>query len=364
MKLKEITQGLQRWAPLAYQESYDNSGLLTGDPHQEIQQALITLDVTEKVVDEAIETGAELIVAHHPLIFKGLKKITPDHWLSRCLIKAIKHDIAIYAIHTNLDNVHTGVNARICQRLGLKNTRILAPKTNQLQKLTVFIPTENVDRVLQAMYEAGAGKIGNYDHCSFQVSGTGTFRPGEAANPTIGQQLEDETVEEKRVEVIFPSHQFSSIYQAMVAAHPYEEVAYYLSSLENAHQEVGAGMIGQLPNKISAKELLQRVKGSMGAGVVKHTRLVHEKVKTIAVCGGAGGFLLPQAIRAGADVFITSDLKYHEFFEANQEIILADIGHYESEQFTKDLLYDHFQENFANIAVRLSKVITNPIYYL
>lgn len=363
MKVKDITTALEQWAPLAYQEDYDNSGLIVGDPNQAVQQVLITLDVTEAVVDEAIATGCQLIVAHHPLIFKGLKRITTDHWVERCVRKAIKHDVGIYAIHTNLDNILSGVNARIADRLGLSDVTILVPKTNKLLKLVTFVPTEATNTVLNALYEAGAGKIGDYDHCSFSVTGTGTFRPSKDANPTIGEKGQHTEVTEKRVEVLVPVHVQARVLHALKNHHPYEEVAYYLSELRNANQEVGSGLIGTLSPALKPAEFLSLLKKHLQLQVIKHTAFHTNAIRKVALCGGAGSFLVHSAIRAGADVFVSADFKYHDYFEADGKLIIADIGHYESEVFTKDLLFDFLEQNFANIAFRLSGVITNPIIY-
>ncbi|MEQ8470505.1 MAG: Nif3-like dinuclear metal center hexameric protein [Marinoscillum sp.] len=364
MRIKDITNYLETFAPLAYQESYDNSGLMVGDPNSDFTSGLITLDITEAVIDEAIEAGHNLIIAHHPLIFKGLKKLTGSHWVEKCVIKAIKHDISLYAIHTNLDNVLLGVNKKICDQLGLIDTKTLNPKSGILTKLVTFTPKETTDSVLKALYAAGAGEIGNYDHCSFRVDGTGTFRPGENTNPHIGFSNVDESVNEDRIEVIFPTHISGKVLSALHQAHPYEEVAYYLSSLDNKHQEVGSGMVGHLENEMDPFEFLSYLKRTMKTNCVRHTPIHTKTVKKIAVCGGAGSFLLSKAIGAKADVFITGDFKYHDFFEADNKIIVADIGHYESEQFTKDLLYDILSKKFTNIALRLSEVQTNPINYL
>jgi dinuclear metal center YbgI/SA1388 family protein len=364
MRIKDITDFLEQFAPLSYQESYDNSGLLIGDANAEISGIAITLDVTEQVIDEAIRNGDNLIIAHHPLIFKGLKSLTGKHWVERCVIKALKHDIALYAIHTNLDNVHLGVNKKIAEKLSLKNIRILSPKSEILSKLVTFVPHENAQQVLDALYNAGAGQIGQYDHCSFQTEGTGTFRPGEGSSPHIGNHHVDETVSEKRIELIFPSHLKHRIVSALHNSHPYEEVAYYLSTLSNTNQEVGSGIVGDLTSPMDTSEFLRHLKQTMRTDCVRHTPICKEKVSKVALCGGAGSFLLTKAIGAGADVFITGDFKYHDFFEADNRIVVADIGHFESEQFTKDLLYDIISEKFTNIALRLSEVQTNPINYL
>jgi len=363
MKVKDITTALEQWAPLSLQEEYDNSGLLVGDPNQSVDRVLITLDVTEAVIEEAISLNCQLIIAHHPLIFKGLKKINTDHWVERCVRKAIKNDLSIYAIHTNLDNLLSGVNARIAERLGLMHTSVLAPKTDKLLKLVTFVPAAAASAVLDALYEAGAGKIGAYDRCSFSLVGTGTFRPSDEANPTIGERGTDTHVDETRIEVLVPVHVQSRVLHALKHHHPYEEVAYYLSELRNPNQEIGSGLIGTFSEPISTTAFIRLVKERMNVHVLKHTPFHTETISKVAICGGAGSFLLPRAIRAGADVFLSADFKYHDYFEADGKITIADIGHYESEVFTKDLLFDFLEQNFANIAFRLSGVVTNPIIY-
>lgn len=363
MQIKDITDFLESWAPPALQESYDNSGLIIGDKHNTTTGALITLDVTEDVIDEAIRTDCNLIIAHHPLIFSGVKMIGTTHWVDKCIRKAIKNDVNIYAIHTNLDNVITGVNAKIAEKIGLSKLAILAPKSATLLKLTVFAPTESTTKLLSALHKAGAGEIGNYDHCSFQVTGEGTFRPNENSNPAIGTKGENETVQETRIEVILQSYQKTSVLAAMRENHPYEEVAYYLSELINLNQEIGSGMMGSLEAEMSSPDFLEHLKSRMNLKVIKHTKLVKNKVKKIALCGGSGRFLLENAIAAGADVFVSADFKYHDFFEANDQIIIADIGHYESEVFTKELIYERLTKNFAKFAFRLSEVDTNPIKF-
>ena len=361
MKVKDITSVLEQWAPLAYQESYDNSGLLVGDSECEIKEALITLDITEEVVDEAISVGANLIIAHHPLIFGGLKKITSSHWVQRCIIKAIKNDINIYAIHTNLDSVNSGVNFKIAEKIGLKNQRILSHKSDTLLKLVTFIPKPNVDDVLAALFDTGAGHIGEYSDCSFKTEGTGNFTPSMEANPTIGQVNEPETVQETRIEVLVPSHLQNKVLDALRKSHPYEEVSYFLTDLKNTNQEVGSGVVGDLKVSLVSEVFLDHLKRVMNLKIVKHTEITTQSIKKVAICGGSGSFLLKDAIASEADIFITADVKYHEFFEADSKIIFADIGHYESEIFTKDLIHDFLTQKLANIAFRLSGVDTNPV---
>lgn len=362
-KIKDITSYLNQYAPPAYQESYDNAGLIVGNPEEEVKGIMINLDVTEAVVEEAIQKGCNLIVAHHPIIFKGLKQLTGKNYVERTVLKAIKNDVAIYAAHTNLDNVHNGVSKRICDKIGLQNTKTLSPKTHQLAKLSVFVPNENAKELLQALNNAGAGQIGNYENCSFQSEGTGTFQPNAAANPSIGSAGELEHVAETKIEVLLPTYAKNSVLKAMNEAHPYEEVAYFMHLLENEHQQVGSGMYGKLASPMNEAEFLAHLKESMQLPLIRHTPLLNKPIETVAVCGGSGSFLIKQAANVGADIYITGDVKYHEFFDAEEKLIIADIGHYESEIFTNDLFYEILKENFANIALHLGETVTNPINY-
>lgn len=359
----DITSFLELHAPLSSQESYDNAGLIVGNPKSEVTGALLTLDCTEDIVQEALDLGVNLIIAHHPIVFKGLKKLNGKNYVERTVMKAIKHDIAIYAIHTNLDNYRFGVNAEIGERLGITNLKILAPTVNSLVKLIVFVPETDAESLAQALFEAGAGNIGDYDQCSFETSGTGAFRPNENANPSIGNKGKREKVSEKKIEVIVSRHRLNHVLAAMNKAHPYEEVAHDIITLDNKNQYEGAGMIGELANPIATEEYLSTLKTSFKCGVIRHTALVHKKIKTVAFCGGAGSFLLSAAKAKKADLYITGDFKYHEFFDAEEDIIIADIGHYESEQFTPNLLERILKKNFINFAFHLSKVNTNPINY-
>ena len=362
-KIKDIIHYLESFAPTSLQEDYDNSGLLTGNPETDIKGVMITLDCTEQVVEDASAKGCNLIIAHHPIIFRGLKKLTGKNYIERTIIQSIRKDIAIYAVHTNLDNISEGVNRKIAEKLQLANLSVLRPKVGTLNKLTTFIPKENTEALLAKLHEAGAGMIGDYKNCSFRLEGTGTFLPTENANPAIGKLNQLENVQENRVEVIFPSYLKSKILNALFKYHPYEEVAYYLHALENIDKNVGSGMIGTLKTSMKTREFLNFLKVHLNTKVIRHTALVKENVKTIALCGGAGSFLLRDAIAQNADVFITGDFKYHEFFDADGKIIIADVGHYESEQFTKELIYEKLTENFANIALHFTEVITNPIFY-
>ena len=363
MKLSQLTTYLESLAPLAYQEDYDNAGLIVGDPDQEVYQALISLDCTEAVVDEAIANNCQVIVSHHPIVFRGLKKFNGKTYVERVVEKAIRNNIALYAIHTNLDNIMSGVNAKICETLGLKNCRVLAPKHNLLKKLVTYAPVGSADAVRNALFEAGAGNIGNYSETSFNAEGTGTFKGNKQTNPYVGEPGKRHLENEVRIETVYPAILESKILMALVLAHPYEEVAYDLYALTNQNQQVGTGMIGELEIPVPEEEFLFHVKEKMRAHVIRHTAFTGRHVKKVAVCGGAGGFLLKQAIAAGADIFITADYKYHEFFDAEGKLVIADIGHFESEQFTQQLLYDIIRKKFTNFALRLTEVNTNPVKY-
>jgi len=364
MTIKELTSCLEDFAPLSMQESYDNAGLLIGDPNQQINSALITLDVTEEVIDEAIKHKHGLIIAHHPLIFKPLKKITGRNLTEKLVIKAIKHDIAIYAIHTNLDNMTKGVNAKLGEKLGLTNLRILAPGGSELNKIVTFCPTEYADAVRESMFNAGAGNIGNYDNCSYNTEGEGTFRAGEGSSPFVGNIGKLHIEKEIKIETIAPSYKVSNVIKAMLSAHPYEEVAYDIFPLNNTSIATGAGMIGELKQEMALTDFLKKIKKTLNAQAIKYNTPIKQPVKKVAFCGGSGSFLIPNAYAAGADIFITSDIKYHDFFEHLNEMTIVDAGHYETEQFTKVLLYEIINEKFTNFALQISELTTNPVSFL
>lgn len=361
--LKELTDSLESLAPPGYQESYDNSGLIVGDPAIDLTGVLLSLDCTESVIEEAIHKGCNLVVAHHPIVFKGLKRLNGKNYVERTVIKAIQNNVAIYAIHTNLDHVASGVNSMIANRLGLQGVKTLAPKRQTLLKLTFFVPQEDVDQVLDSLYEAGAGKIGNYAECSFRTSGEGTFRPLAGADPYSGKVGELARAAEQRVELMFPAQLERKVMQALRQNHPYEEVAYYLQTLENENQEVGAGAVGKLPEPMPLADFLAHLKKSMEVSVIKHTASAKKAIQRVAVCGGSGSFLLPNALAARADAFVTADFKYHEFFDAENRTVICDIGHYESEVYTKQLLHDYLSKIFGNFALHLSETNTNPVAY-
>lgn len=363
-RIKDIIHSLEAWAPPAFAESYDNVGLLVGDCNREISGVLVSLDCTEAVVNEAIEKNCNLILSHHPILFKGLKKLTGSNYVERTIARALKNDIALYAIHTNLDSVETGVNKRISDLLGLQHPRILSPKAALLEKIVFFVPQMNAEVVRQALFEVGAGEIGKYAACSFNVLGEGTFTPRDGANPAIGKIGVPHSEKEVRVELMFYQYLRNSVIATLKNAHPYEEVAYYIQGLENENQTVGSGMIGEVSEPQDARKFLEFVKEAMGLHVLKCTNYESTSIKRVAVCGGAGSFLLSAAKRAGADIFITSDFKYHEFFDADNELIIADIGHYESERFTVNLIGENIRKKFSTFATHLTEVNTNPIHYI
>lgn len=364
MKLRKITQLLTDLAPLSLQEGYDNAGLIVGKNNWDINGILVCLDATEEVIDEAIEAGCNLIVAHHPIVFKGLKQFNGKNYVERAIIKAIKNDIAIYAIHTNLDNIlDNGVNQKIAQRLGLENLEILQKRPSDLLKLVTYVPKADLKDVQDAVFSSGAGSIGNYDKCSFVTTGTGSFRGGEDSNPHVGAKGKIHYENESRLEVVLPKHKQVSVINAMIKAHPYEEVAYDLYDLQNLSDLTGAGIIGEFKAGLSQQDFLSHLKSSMDASVVKYTHSDRDEIKRVAICGGSGSFLIPRAMSSGADAYVTSDIKYHEFFDGENELMICDIGHYESEQFTIELLGDFLSEKIPNFAVIFTKTVTNPVKY-
>jgi dinuclear metal center YbgI/SA1388 family protein len=363
MQIAEIANYLESLAPLSLQEHYDNAGLLTGDGSWNCTGIICSLDATEAVVQEAIDNNCNLMVSHHPIIFGGLKKINGKNYVEKAVIAAIKNDIALYAIHTNLDNIVKGVNGKMADKLSLQNRSILAPKDSVLKKLYTFVPVKEAEIVRAAIFEAGAGHIGNYSECSFGAEGIGTFKGGAGTDPYVGKPGERHYENELKIEVIFPAWMQGRVVKALLAAHPYEEVAYDIVNLGNEHAGVGAGMVGELAEPMDEKAFLVNLKQVFGLSVIRHTPFTGRPVRKVALCGGAGSFLVSKALAAGADIYITADMKYHEFFDANDRMLIADIGHFESEQFTTELLAAVLQEKFLNFAVLKSKVKTNPVHY-
>jgi dinuclear metal center YbgI/SA1388 family protein len=363
MILKNIISELEKFAPISLQETYDNCGLLTGNKEQQITGAILCLDCTEDVIEEAINRNCNLVIAHHPIVFVGLKKLNGSNYVERTIIKAIQNNIAIYACHTNLDNVKLGVNNKIAQKIGLINTEILAPKKSTINKLVTFVPTLNLENVRTALFNAGAGNIGNYANCSYALEGIGSFKANENANPFVGEIGKVHFEKESRLEVIFESYKEQKIIAALKENHPYEEVAYDLYNLENFNNEVGSGLIGELPIPMTENDFLNHLKIVFNLKSVKHTKFLEKKIQKVSLCGGSGSFLLKNAICLKSDIYISSDFKYHEFFDAENSILIADIGHYESEQFTPEIFYEIISNKFPTFALYLTEINTNPVNY-
>ena len=363
MQIGTIINFLETIAPPSLQESYDNSGLLTGMPNWECTGALVSLDITDEVIDEAIGLKCNLLIAHHPLIFKGLKRLNGNDPVSRVIIRAIKNDLAIYAIHTNLDNVMEGVNGRIADLIGLEDRKILLPHPGRLKKLICFVPIDHLEQVRGAIFNAGAGQIGRYSGCSFSSEGTGTFTAGTGTHPFVGEIGQDHLEKEVRLEVVFPSHLERQVLAAMTTAHPYDEVAYDILSLDNTHLGIGSGITGILASSMKEEDFLGQIRDIFRIPAIRHSRFTSKLIQRVSLCGGAGSFLISKAIANESDIFLTADLKYHDFFEADGRILLADIGHFESEQFTSDLVYGLIKEKFPTFAVLKTGVLTNPINY-
>jgi len=363
MQIKELVDFLNAQIPPGLQEEYDNSGLLLGDPAQDVTGVVVTVDVTEEVVDEAVRKEANFILAHHPLIFSGIKQLTGKNYVERTVIKAIQNGIAVYSAHTSLDNLKNGLNYKMADKLGLKNQRILRPAREQLLKLVFFVPHDHADKVRQGVFDAGAGIIGDYGGCSYNLEGKGSFIPGEESDPYVGKKGEMHFEEETRVETWVPRHLLGKVLQAMNQAHPYEEVAYDLYPLANDDKGSGSGLIGELDEEMPEKDFLDLLKKAFDAPAIRHTKLMYSFVKRIALCGGSGSFLLEDARREGADVFVSADFKYHQFFDADEHILIADIGHYESEWVAKEFFYELLTKKIHNFAVHYSEINTNPINY-
>ncbi|WP_417445127.1 Nif3-like dinuclear metal center hexameric protein [Joostella sp.] len=364
MLIKDVINIIEEIAPLSYAEDFDNVGLLVGDKNENLTGVLVCLDTLEAVVDEAIEKKCNLIVSFHPIIFGGLKKITGKNYVERVVLKAIKNNIAIYSPHTALDNSFVGVNAKICDFLGLRNKKVLIPQKDTIKKLVTFVPNKNAEALRKALFEAGGGSIGNYEECSFNIKGTGSFKGNEASNPVVGTKGTTHYEEETQIGITFPKHKEGALLKALFNNHPYEEVAYEITSLENTNQHIGIGMIAELETTQNPIEFLKFVKERMQTGCVRHSELLNKKIKKVAVLGGSGAFAIPNAIAAGADIYITGDVKYHDFYKAENKIIIADIGHYETEQYTKDLLVEYLTKKITNFAIVLSVCNTNPVKYL
>lgn len=371
MIIQQVIDFLEELAPLHYAEEFDNVGLLVGNKHTKITSVLVSHDTTEEIIDEAIEKKCNLIVSFHPIVFNGLKKINGNSYVEKVVIKAIQNNIAIFAIHTALDNAWNGVNAIACKKLGLINQKILIPKKKTIKKLTTFVPIAEAENLRKSLFNAGAGTIGDYSQCSFNIEGIGTFNPNEDSNPVIGEKGKTHYETETQIGITFPTHLESHILKTLFKNHVYDEVAYEISSIENVNQKIGMGMIAELPEATEEKAFLEFLKEKMHCGVIKHSKLLGKKIKNVAFLGGSGSFAISAAKNAGADIYITADLKYHDFYKAENQFIIADIGHYESEQYTKNELVEFLTKKITNFApafekgnIKISEVNTNPIKYL
>lgn len=363
MKIQDIINVLEEMAPTAYAEDFDNVGLLLGDKNETCTGVLVCHDALENVIDEAIATNCNLVVCFHPILFSGLKKITGKNYVERAVLKAIKNDIAIFAVHTALDNHKNGVNKIMCDALGLKNSKILVPKQQFIKKLTTYTTPENVEQVKKALFNAGAGAIGDYNECSFTSEGIGSYRGNENTNPTVGTAGELMHEKEIKIEVIFEKHLQNQILNALFKAHVYEQVAYQIVTLDNQHQDIGLGMIAEFETPMSEQNFLQFVKDNMQCGGIRHSALLNKQIKRVAVLGGSGSFAIAAAINQNADAFLTADLKYHQFYEAENKLLLCDIGHFESERYTKNYIFDYITKKLRNFAIILSQENTNPVKY-
>lgn len=364
MRIKEILQTIENLAPIPLQEDFDNSGLQVGDVSREATAALLSLDVTESVVDEAVSLGCNLIISHHPLAFKPFKSLTGRTYVERCMIKAIKHDIVVYAAHTNLDNAWQGVNFKLAEMLGLQQIRILSPQKDALLKLVTFVPESHAEYVRNALFNAGAGNIGNYDSCSFNLHGEGTFRANESATPFVGDVGKLHFEKEARIETVLPKFRQADVLRALLSVHPYEEPAYDFYPLKNDWAQAGSGVVGVLPEPVPEQEFLYLLKDVFNLPTIRHTKLQNREIHDVALCGGSGAFLIPEAITYGADAFITGEARYNDFYDVDSRLLLAVVGHYESEICTKEIFFDIISKKFPTFAVHKSAFDSNPVKYL
>ena len=364
LSIRQIIQAIEEFAPTALQENYDNCGLQIGDPEAMTSGVLLSIDVTEEVVEEAINKNINLIIAHHPLLFKGVKSITGSTCVERIIIKAIQHQVAIYASHTCMDNVREGVNQKIAQKIGLEDTTVLDPVSDKLLKLRVYVPIDYASEIRTALFSAGIGHIGKYDHCSFNAEGEGSFKAGETCSPFRGKIGQLHYEKETCIETVLPAYLKTKAIQLLQKVHPYEEPAFDIISLQNQWEGAGSGLIGKLPSAMDERSFLQHIKETFHLSTLKHYPLHNRPIKTVALCGGAGAFLIKQAVNKGADIFLTGEIKYHDYLDYQSQIVLSEIGHYESEQYTKEIFYDIITKKFPTFATYYSMVETNPINYL
>ncbi|MBI4536287.1 MAG: Nif3-like dinuclear metal center hexameric protein [Ignavibacteriae bacterium] len=368
MTVREIQDVIEHWAPREIAWGQDNVGLQIGNPASRLLGILIALDVTEKIITEARRHRANLIISHHPLLFKAPRSITPRNQVGRCIDALVKSGIALYSAHTNLDFAHGGTSWAIAEALGLTAVDFLYKPYKVQRKIVTFVPTDHVDRVAVAMAEAGAGRIGNYDNCSFRMLGTGTFKANERANPVVGSKNVLEKVAETRLEMVVDQWLVPGVLKALKQAHPYEEVAHDVYPTENESDAFGMGIIGMLVRPMTLKSLLALIKKKLGARALRCTGSLNHKVSRIAACGGSGSELLDEAVRARADAFITADVKYHTFHDANGRIALIDAGHYETEHLVVQTMAKKLAQEMRRMRIHVpvfaSRTSTNPIVYV
>ena len=364
MRIKEIIQVIEQLAPLALQEEYDNSGLQCGDPNREATGVLLAIDVTEDVIEEAIALGCNLIISHHPIAFRPFRSLTGRNYVERSMIMAIRNDVALYAAHTNLDNAQGGVNYKLAEMLELQNVKILLPKDNSLLKFVTTVPLLHAESVRNALFNAGAGHIGNYDSCSYNLTGEGTFRPGVGSNPFVGEAEKLHFEQEVRIETVLPVMRKEEVLRALLAVHPYEEPVYDLYPIANEWGQHGSGVVGVLPEPMPEQEFLYLLKDIFNLPTISHTKLQGREIRDVAICGGSGAFLIPCAVSYGADAFVTGEVKYNDYYDAEDRLLLAVVGHYESEICTKDLFYDLLSIKFPTFAIHKSAFDANPVKYL
>ena len=364
MKIKEVIQFLEQKFPLHWQEDFDNCGVQCGDKERELTGIVVCFDMSEAVIDEALAQGSNMVISHHPIIYKhGLKKIEPTNRVGKIIYKALENKILLYSMHTNIDSGKAGGNVLFAKKLELQNLSVLVPKENQFCKLVVFVPAENSALLKEAMFKIGCGNIGNYSHCSYSCEGIGSFKPLTGVNPHIGKHNRLERVDEERIEMIFPKNIKRQVIETLYGHHPYEEPAFDIITLENQNREVGLGRIGLLPTSMLAKDFILYIKEKLNLDFVKFSGNRDAEIKKVAVCGGGGASFISEALTAGVNAYITGDLKYHDFFIPENKMLLIDIGHFEGEHFIREIITSLLQENFNTFATHFTEVEIPVIHH-
>jgi len=357
MKIKEVISFLENKFPLSWQEDFDNSGIQCGDKERDITGVVVCFDMSEVVIEEAISKGANMVVSHHPIIYRDvIKRIEPTNRVGKILCKALENKILLYSMHTNIDSGKAGGNSLFAQKLELQKLSVLSPKENEFCKLVVFVPSENSVFLRDALFKAGCGNIGNYSHCSFSCEGIGSFKPLADANPHIGQHNRIERVEEERIEMIFSKIKKRQIVEALYQHHPYEEPAFDIFALENTNKDIGLGRVGFLPQPMVAADFIHYVKQKLNVELVRFSGNSKAEISKVAVCGGGGASHIKDALTAGADAYITGDLKYHDFFIPENKMLLVDIGHFEGEHFIREIITSLLKEKFKNFSTYFTEV--------